>query len=84
MPPHRGALRVRWVAVLALQAPASPSTGCARRPGSASRPLPTRRRRRARAQAANTRGLRSLRAVPVLPPPPGAPRSQNPQPGQAE
>jgi hypothetical protein len=66
-----GGLRVRWVAVLTLQAPASPSTRCARRPGSASHPPPTRRRPRPRAPAANPARL-ALAAggasAPVCPP----------------
>ena len=80
-----GALRVRKVAVLALQAPASPSTGCARRPVSASSPPPTRRRPRPRAPAANPTRLPLAAggaSAPVCPQ--GAPRRHKPQPGQAE
>jgi hypothetical protein len=54
-----GALCVRWVAVLALQAPTSPSTGCGRRPGSASRPPPTP------ALAPSSRSSRKPRAASV-------------------
>jgi len=73
---------VRWVAVLALQAPASPSTGCARRPSSASRPPPARA---PSPSSRSSRGRLPLAAGGASAPvrPQGAPRRQGkPQPGQ--
>jgi len=79
-----GALRVRWVALLALQ----PGTACAvlrGAPVSEFGPPPTPRRRRPRLQPQNPRGFRTLRAAPALPlPPRGRPGGKKPQPGQAE
>jgi hypothetical protein len=74
---------VRWVAVLGLQAPVSPCAPCARRPISASRPPPTRRRPRPRAPAANPARL-ALAAGGASAPsrPQGLPGGQNPSPAR--
>jgi len=83
-PPSRGlcwgALRVRWVALLALQ-PGTACAGCGGRPFGESAPPPTRRRRRPRLQPQTPRGFRALRAAPALPLPPGAP-TENPSPAR--
>ena len=86
LPPHGGlcwgALRVRWVALLALQ----PGTACAvlrGAPVSEFGPPPTPRRRRPRLQPQNPRGFRTLRAAPAPRLPPGAPRRQGKNPSPA-
>jgi hypothetical protein len=78
MPPCRGALRARWVAILALQPPkpAAASACCGRRPAGEFGPPPTRRRPRPRAPAANPARLARAAGGASAPPAPRAPRRQ--------